>query len=226
MENYETSMKNRGQVKQKTNLDMDKETENRKDAEMYKLQATKEKARADKLVKQLEDTKKRINNEQKVTQDLVSSKNSTDTMNVSFAETKLLKKKLKFEKIRVKLLDQVAKLEKKCRKTVEEELNRLKLEFSLFSSRVGLCGYFDLNNVGKSCLEKAGSGKEHAKITKPSEYLKPNLDTSAPSLPLSGTCTESTAGHLFLIDICLCLFLGCLVQMLRWRIIMLKALIK
>ncbi|XP_076951064.1 uncharacterized protein LOC143624229 isoform X3 [Bidens hawaiensis] len=221
MENYETSMKNRGQVKQKTNLDMDKETENRKDAEMYKLQATKEKARADKLVKQLEDTKKRINNEQKVTQDLVSSKNSTDTMNVSFAETKLLKKKLKFEKIRVKLLDQVAKLEKKCRKTVEEELNRLKLEFSLFSSRVGLCGYFDLNNVGKSCLEKnesvnlkrqcmqAGSGKEHAKITKPSEYLKPNLDTSAPSLPLSGTCTESTA-----------------VQMLRWRIIMLKALIK
>ncbi|XP_076905753.1 uncharacterized protein LOC143561605 [Bidens hawaiensis] len=205
MENYETNMKNHGQVKQ-TNIDKDKETENTKAAEMYKLRAMKEKARADKLVKQLEDTKKRINNEHKVTQDLVSSKSSTDTMNVSFAEMKLLKKKLKFEKERVKHFDQVAELEKRCKKTVEEELNRLKLEFALFSSRVGLCGCFDLNNVGKSCLEKnenvnlkrqcmqAGSGKELAKITKPSEYLKPNLDTSAPSLPLSGTCTESTAG--------------------------------
>ncbi|XP_076960750.1 uncharacterized protein LOC143637187 [Bidens hawaiensis] len=210
---------------------MDNETENRKVAEMYKLQPMKEKARADKLVKQLEDAKKRINNEQKVTQDIVSSENSTDTMNVSFAEMKLLKKKLKFEKKRAKHFDRVAKLEKKCKKTVEEELNRLKLEFALFSSRVGLCGCFGLNNVGKSCLQKnenvnlkrqcmhAGSGKELAKTTKPSEYLKLNLDTSAPSLLLSGTCTESTAGHLFLIDICLCLFLGCLVRMLRWQIL-------
>ncbi|KAI3714127.1 hypothetical protein L1987_72717 [Smallanthus sonchifolius] len=215
MENYEANMKIHGQVKQKTNpvrnnADLDKEIENKKAAEMYKLQAMKEKSRADKLAQQLEDAKKGTKNEHKVIQDLVSFENLSDTMKAKSAEMKLLKKRLKLEKARVKHYIQVAELEKKCKKTVEEELHRLKLEFTRFSSRVGLCSCFDICNVGKSCLEKndnvnskrkflqTGSGKEPAKPTKPSEYFKPSLDVSAPSLPISGTCTESTSvggGH-------------------------------
>ncbi|KAK1437899.1 hypothetical protein QVD17_03699 [Tagetes erecta] len=209
MEIYEKNNRTPGQVKQKTNLtgnssdlDMNEESEYKKAAEMYKLQAMKEKLRADKLVHQLEDTKKRATNEHKVIEDLVSSKSLTDTMKTKSTEMKLLKKRLKLEKARVKHFIQVAELEKKCKKTVEDELHRLKLEFARFSSRVGLCSYFDICNVGKSCMEKNDnvslkrncSRKELAEPTKPSEYSKPNLEISAPSLPISGTCTESTSG--------------------------------
>ncbi|KAL8267346.1 hypothetical protein R6Q59_004690 [Mikania micrantha] len=213
MENHETHMKIHGQVKNKTNLagngadlDMNKETENKKAAEMYKLQAMKEKSRADNLAQQLENTKKQTKNKHKVIQDTFSSKELTDTMKAKSAEMKLLKKRLKLEKARVKHFNQVAELENKCKKTVEEELYRLQLEFVRFSSRIGLCDCFDICNVGKSCLEKndnvnakrnfmqTGSGKELAKPTKLSEYSKLNLDISAPSLPISGTCTESTSG--------------------------------
>ncbi|KAI3693625.1 hypothetical protein L1987_76573 [Smallanthus sonchifolius] len=202
MENYETNMKIHGQVQQKTNpvrnsADLAKETTNKKAAEMYKLQAMKEKSRANKLAQQLEDTKKRTKNEHKVIQDLVSSKNLTD-INAKSAEMELLKKRLKLEKARVKHFIQVAELEKKCKKTVEEELHRLKLEFARFSSRVGLCSCFDICNNDNVNLKRkflqTGSGKEPAKPSKPSEYFKPSLDISAPSLPISGTCTESTSG--------------------------------
>ncbi|KAK9052029.1 hypothetical protein SSX86_028657 [Deinandra increscens subsp. villosa] len=224
MEVYETNMKIHGQVKQKTNLavngaelDKGKEIEIKKAAEMYKLQAMKEKSRADKLAQQLEDAKQRTKDEHKVIEDLVSSKNLTDTMKANSSEMKLLKKRLKLEKERVKHFIQVAEHEKRCKNTVEEELHRLKLEFARFSSRVGLCSCFNISNVGNSCLEKVrfrsfpvltvddhmnrkrkfmqtGSGKELAKPTKPCEYLKPNIDISTPSLPISGTCTESTSG--------------------------------
>ncbi|KAD3642074.1 hypothetical protein E3N88_31298 [Mikania micrantha] len=153
-----------------------------------------------------ENTKKQTKNKHKVIQDTFSSKELTDTMKAKSAEMKLLKKRLKLEKARVKHFNQVAELENKCKKTVEEELYRLQLEFVRFSSRIGLCDCFDICNVGKSCLEKndnvnakrnfmqTGSGKELAKPTKLSEYSKLNLDISAPSLPISGTCTESTSG--------------------------------
>ncbi|KAF5754578.1 hypothetical protein HanXRQr2_Chr17g0792871 [Helianthus annuus] len=191
MENYETNIKQKPiLVGNGVDLNMVKETEYKKAAEMYKLQAVKEKSRADKLAQRLEDTLKRTKNEHKVTPDLVSSK--------SLTEMKLLKKRLKLEKDRRKHFNQVVEHEKKCKKTVEEELHRLKLEFARFSSRVGLCSCFDVCNVGKSCLEKNGNviseGKELLKVIKPSEYIKPNLDASTPSVPISGTCTESTSG--------------------------------
>ncbi|XP_022028907.1 uncharacterized protein LOC110930006 isoform X2 [Helianthus annuus] len=183
MENYETNIKQKPiLVGNGVDLNMVKETEYKKAAEMYKLQAVKEKSRADKLAQRLEDTLKRTKNEHKVTPDLVSSK--------SLTEMKLLKKRLKLEKDRRKHFNQVVEHEKKCKKTVEEELHRLKLEFARFSSRVGLCSCFDVCNNGNVISE----GKELLKVIKPSEYIKPNLDASTPSVPISGTCTESTSG--------------------------------
>lgn len=230
--NTARTVKNHRQVEQKTNqarnyadLEMEKEAEQKKATEMYKLQAVTEKSRADKLAQQLKDAKQRTKNASKDIQDLVSSRNLTDPsfvliqkdMKAKSAEMKLLKKRLKLEKERVKHANRVAELEKNCKKAVEEELHRLKVEFAQFSNRVGLCSCFPICNVGKACLEKNGnvnskrnllqteayplhlqSGKELMKptcaVTKSSEYFKPSLDCPAPSLPISGTCTESTSG--------------------------------
>ncbi|KAI3728852.1 hypothetical protein L6452_17496 [Arctium lappa] len=231
--NTARTVKNHGQVKQKTNqarnyadLEMEKEAEQKKAAEMYKLQAMTEKSRADKLAQQLKDTKERTQNASKDIQDLVSSRNSDPSyvliqkdMKAKSAEMELLKKTLKLEKARVKHANRVAELEKNCKKAVEKELHRLKVEFAQFSNRVGLCSCFPICNVGKACLEKNGnidskrkfmqteayplhlqSGEELMKptcaVTKSSEYYKPSLDCATPSVPISGTCTESTSGKI------------------------------
>ncbi|KAK9058410.1 hypothetical protein SSX86_023252 [Deinandra increscens subsp. villosa] len=204
LSNVKTQLVNLDTEKKKLIQDFQKEivradSEKKRADETYKLQAMKEKSRADNLARQLEDAKKRTTNEHKVIQDLVSSINLPDTMKANSSEMKLLKKRLRLEKARVEYYKQVAKHEKKCRKTVEEVLHR-----------VGLCSCFNITNVGNSCLEKddnmnptrkfmrTGSRKELAKPTKPCEYIKPNIDISTPSLPISGTCTESTSvggGH-------------------------------
>ncbi|XP_024994558.1 uncharacterized protein LOC112527929 isoform X2 [Cynara cardunculus var. scolymus] len=222
--NTARTVKNHGQVKQKTNqarnyadLEMEKEAEQKKAAETYKLQAMTEKSRADKLAQQLKDTKQRTINAGKDIQDLVSSRNLTDPsfvliqkdIKAKSAEMKLLKKRLKLEKERVKHANRVAELEKNCTKAAEEELHRLKVEFAQFANRVGLCSCFPICNNGnvdskrkfmqtEACPLHLQSGKELMEptcgVTKFSEYFKPSLDCPAPSLPISGTCTESTSG--------------------------------
>ncbi|XP_071702302.1 uncharacterized protein [Rutidosis leptorrhynchoides] len=176
------------QIKQKSieDLERDKEIDLKKAADMYKLQAMTEKSRADKLEQQLKNTKK----------------TTKDTSTDKSAEMKLLKKRLKLEKARVKHANQVAEHEKNCKKAVEEELGQLKLEFARFSNRVGLCNCLAIcNNGDETSVRKflqPEFGKQPATpicaVTKPSEYFKPSLDSPAPSLPISGTCTESTSG--------------------------------
>nr|XP_043608272.1 uncharacterized protein LOC122580067 [Erigeron canadensis] len=211
----ELKIGNCGQVNQNTNqvrngsrLDIEREAELKKAVEMYKLQALAEKSRADELAQKLEITQKRTRNATKEIQDLVPSKSLMNP--IMDAEMKLLKKRLKLEKARVKHGNQVAEHEKKCKETVEEELHQLKLEFARFSNRVGLCSCLAICNEGKSCMEKSGNMNSKRKYmhpesrielmkptcaaTKSSEYCKTSLPSPALSLPISGTCTESTSG--------------------------------
>ncbi|KAI3502268.1 hypothetical protein L1887_30301 [Cichorium endivia] len=197
--------------------------EQQKIAELSMKNSLEEKQRADRIHQQLEEFKQKyvkLQKEMEVKQKTKDTKNENEKiqdlvpcivekdMKGKYDEMKLLKKRLKLEKERVKHANQVAELEKKCKKAVEKELHQLKLEFARFSNRVGLCSCYEICNAGKSCLQQnenlnlkrkfmhPESGKELVKSTfqKSSQYLKPSLDSPVQSLPVSGTCTESTSG--------------------------------
>lgn len=197
--------------------------EQQKIAELSMKNSLEEKQRADRIHQQLEEFKQKyvkLQKEMEVKQKTKDTKNENEKiqdlvpcivekdMKGKYDEMKLLKKRLKLEKERVKHANQVAELEKKCKKAVEKELHQLKLEFARFSNSVGLCSCYEICNAGKSCLQQNGnvnlkrkfmqleSGKELVKTTfqKSSQYLKPSLDSPVQSLPVSGTCTESTSG--------------------------------
>ncbi|CAI9275635.1 unnamed protein product [Lactuca saligna] len=199
--------------------------EQQKIAELNMKNALEEKQRADRIHQQLEecqqkyvklqkemeakqkekDTKQMTTIGSEKIQNDVSSRNLTNPscvltekdMKGKYDEMKLLKKRLKLEKERVKHANQVAELEKKCKKAVEKELHQLKLEFARFSNRVGLCSCYEICNAGKSCMEQNRNVNSKRKFMHPEsgkELMKPN-STRSPvvSLPISGTCTEVTS---------------------------------
>ncbi|CAH1414445.1 unnamed protein product [Lactuca virosa] len=200
--------------------------EQQKIAELNMKNALEEKQRADRIHQQLEecqqnyvklqkemeakqkekDTKQMTTIGSEKIQNDVSSRNLTNPscvltekdMKGKYDEMKLLKKRLKLEKERVKHANQVAELEKKCKKAVEKELHQLKLEFARFSNRVGLCSCYEICNAGKSCLEQNRNVNSKRKFMHPEsgkELMKPNSARSpVVSLPISGTCTEVTSG--------------------------------
>ncbi|KAL4569770.1 hypothetical protein LXL04_025413 [Taraxacum kok-saghyz] len=187
-----------------------------KTAELSAKNALEEKQRADRIHQQLEEYQKKYamlqkemetkdkqktkdtkNGPEKV-QELVSSRTEKDT-NGKYPEMKILKKRLKLEKERVKHANQVADLEKRCKKEAEKELHNLKLEFARFSNRVGLCTCYEICNAGKSCLEQNRKVNLKRKCMDPEsgkeEVVKPICVQSVPvSEVTSGTATKTVGG--------------------------------
>ena len=132
-------------MKEKTvNSNMMKSSELKNHLEIYRRKAMDEQCRADKLSLELEEKNRKIEELQKNLREFKSSRKLADASTVSFehamsserAEMKLLKKKLKFEKTRLKHARQVANLEKNHRSVIQQELGRFKLEFVQLSNHL------------------------------------------------------------------------------------------
>ncbi|XP_023000919.1 uncharacterized protein LOC111495215 [Cucurbita maxima] len=132
-------------MKEKTvNSNMMKSSELKNHLEIYRRKAMDEQCRADKLSLELEEKNRKIEELQKNLRGFKSSRKLADASAVSFehamsserAEMKLLKKKLKFEKTRLKHARQVANLEKNHRSVIQQELGRFKLEFVQLSNHL------------------------------------------------------------------------------------------
>ncbi|GAV65621.1 hypothetical protein CFOL_v3_09136, partial [Cephalotus follicularis] len=137
----------------------------RKLAEACRKKANEEKLRADRLSRQLAEDRRKIKELQKQMYELLCSKKHAGSHSISLdkdtdAETvnvKLLKNQLKIEKMQVKHVKQVAKLEKSRNSILQQELDGLKLEFVQFSNRLdALHKCFSTSSVGIDDLEKVG----------------------------------------------------------------------
>lgn len=133
--------------------------------EIYRKKAMDEQCRADKLSLELEENKRKVEElEQKLCK-FKSSKKLVDASAVSLehalssdrAEMKLLKKKLKFEKTRLKHARQVANFEKTHRSIIQQDLGRFKLEFVQLSNHLdNLHKFASTSAKDNDDLEKVG----------------------------------------------------------------------
>lgn len=142
-----------------------KSSELKNNLEIYRRKAMDEQCRADKLSLELEEKKRKVEELQKNLRELKSSRKLVDASAVSFehvrsserAEMKLLKKKLKFEKTRLKHAKQVANLEKTHRSIIQQELGRFKLEFVQLSNHLDdLHKFASTGTKDNNDLEKVG----------------------------------------------------------------------
>uniref|UniRef100_A0A5B7BWU3 Maternal effect embryo arrest 22 n=1 Tax=Davidia involucrata TaxID=16924 RepID=A0A5B7BWU3_DAVIN len=210
--------------KKRADAEMRKAEEQRKVAEVNRKKALEEKHRADQLAQQLEDNKRRVEELQKEIQEFLSSKKLVEAlviqpdknMNAETAKMKLLKKQLKFEKMRVKHAKQVAKLDTGRNNILQQELCRLKQELVQFSHHLDILdNCFLHSDEGIDDLPKAGNlsymrsfnlkgglfsmepyqMKLHGEndIVKPictsmdaSDFFKQNEECRAPLLPKTG----------------------------------------
>ncbi|TYJ99817.1 uncharacterized protein E5676_scaffold446G00190 [Cucumis melo var. makuwa] len=177
--------------------------------EIYRRKAMDEQCRADKLSLELEEKKKKVEELQKNVRELKSSRKFVNASGVSLeqamsserAEMKLLKKKLKFEKTRLKHARQVAKVEKTHRTIIQQELSRFKLEFVQLSNHLdGLHKFASTGTKDNNELEKTMNAKnlqslyskknaraiEALQTWMPDTLRQTTPQSSAPLLPLSG----------------------------------------
>ncbi|XP_008445605.1 uncharacterized protein LOC103488580 isoform X1 [Cucumis melo] len=177
--------------------------------EIYRRKAMDEQCRADKLSLELEEKKRKVEKLQKNVRELKSSGKFVNASGVSLehamtserAEMKLLKKKLKFEKTRLKHARQVAKVEKTHRTIIQQELSRFKLEFVQLSNHLdGLHKFASTGTKDNNELEKTMNAKnlqslyskknvraiEAFQTWMPDTLRQTTPQPSAPLLPLSG----------------------------------------
>ncbi|XP_022954739.1 restin homolog isoform X1 [Cucurbita moschata] len=188
---------------------MMKSSELKKHLEIYRKKAMDEQYRADKLALELEEKKRKVEKLQKNLRELKSSRKLVDASAVSFehamsserAEMKLLKKKLKFEKTRLKHAREVANLENTHRSIIQHELGSFKLKFVQLSNYLdnlhkfastGAKGNDDLEktknaeNLRSLYAEKNLHAIEPFKTWLPDTFRQTTPQHDAPLLPLSG----------------------------------------
>ncbi|XP_038893728.1 uncharacterized protein LOC120082568 [Benincasa hispida] len=197
-------------IKEKSvDSDMMKSSELKNHLEIYRRKAMDEQCRADKLSLELEEKKRRVEELQKNLLELKSSRKLVDASGVSFehamsselAEMKLLKKRLKFEKTRLKHARQVANLEKTHRSIIQQELGRFKLEFVQLSNHLdNLHKFASTGTKDNNELEKTMNAKnlqslyskkniraiEAFQTWMPNTFRQTTPQHGAPLLPLSG----------------------------------------
>ena len=154
-----------GNIKKSVDSSLIESSELKNHLEIYRRKAMDEQCRADKLSLELEEKKRKVSELQKNVCELKSSRKFVDASGVSLehamsserAEMKLLKKKLKFEKTRLKHAKQVAKVEKTHRTIIQQELSRFKLEFVQLSNHLdGLHKFASTGTKDNIELEKVG----------------------------------------------------------------------
>ncbi|XWS13515.1 hypothetical protein CRYUN_Cryun36dG0043700 [Craigia yunnanensis] len=162
---FEEVEKENGSERKQADSEMRKARKKRKLVEVNTEKAMDGKHCGDRLPKQLEDARLKINKLQKQINELSSSRNLVDALVVSsekgisaeVAEVKLLKKQLKFEKKRVKHAKDVARLEKSRSNLLQQEVGCMKLELIQFLNRLdALDKCFSTPAGGIDDMEKAG----------------------------------------------------------------------
>ncbi|XP_059666663.1 uncharacterized protein LOC132312333 isoform X2 [Cornus florida] len=203
----------------------------KKIAEVNRKKAMEEKHRADLLALQLEVNERRIKELQKEIFEFQSSKTLVEApveppdriVNAETAKRKLLKKQLRFEKMRVEHAKQVMKLEMGRNNILRQELRCLKQELIQFSLRLEILdksflpgdeGIDDLAKIGclsntqslnlkkksfavEPCQMKHCVENEIVKSScrKVDASVKQTVECAAPLLPISGgTCSQSISG--------------------------------
>lgn len=138
----------------KAKLEKKKAEDQRQAAEAYKKVAMEEKHHLDQISHELGCYKKRLKEAQEEIKNLMSSKKVLESPTLASgvrketetAEMKLLRKKLKFEKRRVKHAKQVAKMERGQNQTLAKEVLQLKQDFLQFWQRLDTLGNYVLHS--------------------------------------------------------------------------------
>ncbi|KAF5742411.1 hypothetical protein HS088_TW09G00459 [Tripterygium wilfordii] len=164
----EAEKRNVMQVRKRADSAMAEADKQRKLAEANEKKAREEKSRVENLSQQLDEARQRNEELQKEIDQLVMHRHTSKAphdqpdkrrdVTIENEKVKLLNKRLKFEKSRVKHAKQVAKLEERRNKILQQELGHWKLEFIHFSQRLfALDKYFSPGNEGIDGLKKAGN---------------------------------------------------------------------
>ncbi|KAK6916896.1 hypothetical protein RJ641_017647 [Dillenia turbinata] len=217
--------------KKHAGLAMVEAEELRKLAETNKLMAMEEKCRADKLSKQLEEYRQKAMGLEEELHRVISSRKfdmasgykPAESMNADSVKLRRLKEQLKLKKVQLKHARQVAKIENSRNCILQQELSRLKIDFSYLAQRLSILDDSFFNrSEGIDKLAKVGNLSVTQNLNVPNLGMEPMLGfleirnglvkpisvaantsdsfrhgekCSVSSFPVSrGSCTESFSG--------------------------------